>query len=47
MSTPRAIKCLPVWFYKNQFKSGRKACRLTQPTLFLSGLSDQVALNIP
>jgi len=38
----RAIKCLPVWFYKNQFKSGRKACRLTQPTLFLSGLSDQL-----
>ena len=38
----RIIKWLPVWFYKNQFKSGRKACRITQPTLFLSGLSDQV-----
>jgi fermentation-respiration switch protein FrsA (DUF1100 family) len=38
----RVIKLLPVWFYKNQFKSGRKACRITQPTLFLSGLSDQL-----
>jgi len=38
----RIIKWLPVWFYKNQFKSGRKACRITQPTLFLSGLSDQL-----
>ena len=37
---------MPVWFYKNQFKSGRKACRITQPTLFLSGLSDQVDANI-
>ena len=42
----RIIKWLPVWFYKNQFKSGRKACRITQPTLFLSGLSDQVDANI-
>jgi len=38
----RIIKWLPVWFYKNQFKSGRKSCRITQPTLFLSGLSDQL-----
>jgi len=38
----KIIRCLPVWFYKNQFKSHRKACRLTQPTLFLSGLSDQL-----
>jgi len=38
----RIIRCLPVWFYKNQFKSQRKACRITQPTLFLSGLSDQL-----
>jgi len=38
----KLIKCLPVWFYKNKFKSHRKACRMTQPTLFLSGLSDQL-----
>ena len=38
----KLIKCLPVWFYKNQFKSHRKACRITQPTLFLSGLSDKL-----
>ncbi len=31
-----------VWFYKNQFKSKRKICRLSQPTLFLSGLEDKV-----
>ena len=41
----RIVKWLPVWFYKNQFKSGRKSCRITQPTLFLSGLSDQVCWN--
>jgi len=38
----RLIKLLPVWAYKNQFRSLRKACRITQPTLFLSGLSDQL-----
>jgi len=38
----KAVRCIPVWFYKNQFKSRRKACRLTQPTLFLSGLDDQL-----
>ena len=38
----RLIQCLPVWFYKNQFKSHLKSCRITQPTLFLSGLSDKV-----
>lgn len=38
----RLVQCLPVWFYKNQFRSQRKACRITQPTLFLSGLSDQL-----
>ena len=41
----RLIQCLPVWFYKNQFRSHRKACRITQPTLFLSGLSDKVGLK--
>ena len=40
----RLIQCLPVWFYKNQFRSHRKACRITQPTLFLSGLSDKVKM---
>lgn len=43
----RLIKLLPVWAYKNQFRSLRKACRITQPTLFLSGLSDQVGNNPP
>lgn len=38
----KIIQCLPVWFYKNQFKSHRKACRITQPTLFLSGLADKL-----
>jgi len=38
----KLIQCLPVWFYKNQFKSHRKACRITQPTLFLSGLADKL-----
>ena len=41
----RLIQCLPVWFYKNQFRSHRKACRITQPTLFLSGLSDKVRMK--
>lgn len=36
------IKYIPVWFYKNQFKSKRKICRLSQPTLFLSGLDDKL-----
>jgi len=36
------IKMLPVWFYKNQFKSGKKICRVTQPVLFLSGLMDKL-----
>jgi len=38
----KLIQCLPVWFYKNQFKSHLKSCRITQPTLFLSGLSDKL-----
>jgi len=38
----KIIKILPVWFYKNQFKSGKKVCRITQPTLFLSGLADKL-----
>ena len=42
----KLIQCLPVWFYKNQFKSHRKSCRITQPTLFLSGLADKVNENL-
>lgn len=38
----RFIKYIPVWFYKNQFKTKRKICRLSQPTLFLSGLEDKL-----
>jgi len=38
----KIIKILPVWFYKNQFKSGKKICRVTQPVLFLSGLMDKL-----
>lgn len=38
----KAVRCIPVWFYKNQFKSRWKACRLSQPTLFLSGMDDQL-----
>ncbi|XP_023334317.1 protein ABHD13 [Eurytemora carolleeae] len=38
----KIIKFIPVWFYKNQFKSGKKICRLTQPTLFISGLADKL-----
>jgi len=38
----KIIKILPVWFYKNQFKSGKMVCRITQPTLFLSGLADKL-----
>lgn len=36
------IKMLPVWFYKNQFKSGKKICKVTQPVLFISGLVDKL-----
>ena len=32
-----------VWFYKNQFKSGKKICKVTQPVLFISGLMDKVS----
>jgi len=38
----RLVRALPTAFYKNKFSSLKKACRLTQPTLFLSGLSDQL-----
>eukprot|EP00088_Acartia_fossae_P012153 TRINITY_DN1624_c0_g1_i1.p1 TRINITY_DN1624_c0_g1~~TRINITY_DN1624_c0_g1_i1.p1 ORF type:complete len:389 (-),score=59.86 TRINITY_DN1624_c0_g1_i1:932-2098(-) len=36
------IKMLPVWFYKNQFKSAKKVCKITQPVLFVSGLMDKL-----
>ena len=38
----RLIQCLPVWFYKNQFKSRWKVCRICVPVLFLSGAADQL-----
>jgi len=38
----KLIKLLPVWFYKNQYRSIKKVCRITQPTLFISGLADKL-----
>jgi len=36
------IKMLPVWFYKNQFKSAKKVCKISTPVLFISGLTDKL-----
>lgn len=36
------VRCLPRWFYKNQYLSRVKVPRLTTPVLFLSGTSDQL-----
>jgi len=38
----KLIKILPVCFYKNQYKSAKKVCRITQPILFISGLADKL-----
>ena len=36
------VRCLPRWFYKNQYLSRLKVPRLMMPTLYLSGLGDQL-----
>ena len=36
------VRCLPRWFYKNQYLSRMKVPRLMIPTLYLSGLGDQL-----
>ena len=36
------VRCLPRWFYKNQFLSRLKVPRLTVPVMFLSGTADQL-----
>ena len=36
----RIIRAIPQWFYKNQFKSRWKVCKISFPVLFLSGLAD-------
>ena len=33
---------IPTWFYKNQYKSRWKVCRICVPVLFLSGTADQL-----
>ena len=38
----RAVRMIPTWFYKNQFKSRWKVCRICVPVLFLSGAADQL-----
>ena len=38
----RLIRCLPNWFYKNQYNSLPKIIRCSLPTLFISGLSDEL-----
>ena len=36
----RLVRMLPNWFFKNQFKSRWKVCRISAPALFLSGAAD-------
>ena len=38
----RLIRHVPNWFYKNQFSSVSKMSSITVPTLFISGLSDEL-----
>ena len=38
----RMVRMIPTWFYKNQFKSRWKVCRICVPVLFLSGTADQL-----
>lgn len=38
----KIVRCLPRWFYKNQFLSRLKVPRLTIPVLYLSGMADQL-----
>ncbi|XP_013784577.1 protein ABHD13-like isoform X2 [Limulus polyphemus] len=36
----RIVKCIPTWFFKNQFQSKEKIKKVQLPTLFISGLAD-------
>lgn len=38
----RPIRAIPNWFYKNQFNTAAKVGQVSQPTLFLSGLQDEL-----
>ena len=38
----KLVRCLPRWFYKNQFLSRQKVPRMTVPVLYLSGTGDQL-----
>lgn len=38
----RLVRAIPTWFYKNQFKSRWKVCKISVPVLFLSGLADSL-----
>jgi fermentation-respiration switch protein FrsA (DUF1100 family) len=38
----RLIRLLPNWYYKNQFNSIMKINSVTVPTLFISGLCDEL-----
>ncbi|KAI8505996.1 PREDICTED: protein ABHD13-like [Branchiostoma belcheri] len=41
-SMKRILKWVPVWMYKNQFLSIQKIGQCSRPTLFVSGLADQL-----
>ena len=38
----KVIRILPDILFKNQYRSRRKVCRVSAPTLFLSGADDQL-----
>lgn len=40
------VRCLPRWFYKNQYLSRLKVPRLTTPVLFLSGTDDKLIPSV-
>lgn len=35
-------RCIPNWFYKSRYDSHRKIAQITLPTLFISGLADEL-----
>ena len=38
----RIIRLVPSWFYKNKYDSYQKVSKITLPTLFISGLNDEL-----
>ena len=38
----KLVRWMPIWFYKNKFFSKKKVCKISAPTLFLSGLADNL-----